>query len=339
MRKNYWEHREAQAEKTYNKTVKQYMLFLQKEYKKALKQIETEIAMWLAKKEEILATTPNFKFAELKMAQDLEKQINIILNNLAEKEIDKLGDTLMEFYEEDILNFDKMMKEYQLEGINARPEFNNLLSHTTLNALEKTSLNSSASVAKFLSPNVWNNKLPWYKPIADGIWFDTRVRIRAEKVQQVLSEELKLALIRGDGYNKVAGTVAKKLDVSFSSAKTLVQNELRIAENQAHIDSAKKNGFTHFRAGTIHDDKVCLKCQENEKKIYSIDDYEPTQLHPHVNCRCVFIPVIVDENGKPKRSQYYEEAQAFIKDRTKEIDERAKKIREQYYLSKKQNKK
>jgi len=49
--------------------------------------------------------------------------------------------------------------------------------------------------------------------------------------------------------------------------------------------------------------------------------------------------VVVDEKGEPKRSQYYEEAQEFIKQRAKENEERANKIREQYYLNKKNKKK
>ena len=335
MPKSYWERRDAQAEKTYNKTVKEYMDFLKKEYRIALKEIQDEVAKWIARQEEIESINPNFKFSELKMAQDLEKQVRIILSQLADKEVDRLGNTLMKFYEEDFLNFDELLKEYKKEKINGIHELNNLSSYQTLTALENTGLHSSKQVANFLSHNVWNDKLTWYKPIADGLWFNHRVMIRAEKVAQVISKELKMAVIRGDGYSKVAGTIAKQLDVSFSSAKRLVHNELRIAENQAHIDSAKKNGFTHFRADTIHDDRVCAICQENEGKIYRIDQYEPKQLHPHVNCRCVFVPVVVDENGEKVKSQYYDEAQEYVKQRAKENAERTRLIREKYVLDKK----
>lgn len=335
MPKSYWERRDAQAEKTYDKTVKEYMNFLRKEYRIALKEIQDEVAKWIARQEEIESINPNFKFSELKMAQDLEKQVRIILSQLADKEVDMLGNTLMKLYDEDILNFDELLKEYKKEKINGIHELNNLSSYNTLTALENTGLHTSNQVANFLSKNIWNEKLPWYKPIADGLWFNHRVMIRAEKVAQVISKELKMAVIRGDGYSKVAGIIAKQLDVSFSSAKTLVHNELRIAENQAHIDSAKKNGFTHFRADTIHDDRVCEICQENEKKIYRIDQYEPKQLHPHVNCRCVFVPVVVDGNNQPIKSQYYNEAQEYVKQRAKENAERTKKIREQYVLDKK----
>ena len=335
MAKSYWERRDAQAEKTYNKTVKEYMNFLKKEYRIALKEIQDEVAKWIARQEEIESINPNFKFSELKMAQDLEKQVSIILSQLADKEINVLADTLMKFYDEDILNFDELLKEYKKEKINGIHDFNNLSSYNTLTALENTGLHTSNQVANFLSHNVWNDKLPWYSPIADGLWFNHRVMIRAEKVAQVISKELKVAVIRGDGYSKVAGSIAKQLDVSFSSAKRLVHNELRIAENQAHIDSAKNNGFTHFRADTIHDDRVCAICQENENKIYRIDQYEPKQLHPHVNCRCVFVPIVVDENNQPIKSQYYNEAQEYVKQRAKENAERTKKIREKYVLDKK----
>ena len=63
MPKSYWERRDAQAEKTYNKTVKEYMNFLKKEYRIAVKEIQDEVAKWIARQEEIESINPNWSNA------------------------------------------------------------------------------------------------------------------------------------------------------------------------------------------------------------------------------------------------------------------------------------
>lgn len=330
-------HFEQQMEKLDNNYLRYFNLTLKqlkKEYKKAYEDIEVEIIKWYKQMDVIKANNPEFKFSELKYLEELTKQINLILDELSKVEADYLGNSLNELYVSDYMDLHTLNEKYgTIANTPLAKQFNQLPSIQLLEAyINMPQASTIGAIAKQLDLSVW------YSPL-QGKWYFTRIEERAKKLGYSIESKLKQAIIRGDGYNKVAGELMKDLDISFKSAKTLVATELRTAEITAHIHNAKKNGYTHAERRSMRDDRVCKLCKEMDGTIYPLDSTTSGDFILHVNDRCFILPVIVDENGKPKRSQYYEEAQAFIKDRTKEIDERAKKIREQYYLDKKNNKK
>ena len=173
----------------------------------------------------------------------------------------------------------------------------------------------------------------WYSPI-QGKWFNTRIEERAKKLGYSIESKLKQAIIRGDGYNKVAGQLMNDLDISFKSAKTLVQTELRMAEITAKIHNAMNNGYTHMQRRSMRDSHVCKLCQSLDGTIYLLDSVTAGDFILHPNDRCVLVEVIVDSKGNPVRSSYYDEAQEYVKSRAKANAERTKKIREQHKLNK-----
>lgn len=335
MAKSHFEQQVDRLNKNYNRYFNLTLKQLQREYKQAYEDIELEIVKWYKAMDSIKATNPNFQFSELKHLEELTKQINLILEELSKVEADYLGNSLNELYVSDYMDLHTLNEKYgTIANTPLAKQFNQLPSVQLLEAYMNMPLASGkvAEIAKQLDLSVW------YSPIHNR-WFNTRIEERAKKLGYSIESKLKQAIIRGDGYNKVAGELMKDLDISFKSAKTLVATELRTAEITAHIHNAKRNGYTHMERRSMRDDRVCKLCKEMDGTIYPLDSTTSGDFILHPNERCYLLPVMVDENGKVKRSQYYEEAQAFIKDRTKEIDERAKKIREQYYLSKKQNKK
>ena len=333
--KSHFEQQMEKLDKNYlryfNLTLKQ----LKKEYKKAYEDIELEIIKWYKQMDSIKATNPEFKFSELKYLEELTKQINLILDELAKVEADYLGNSLNELYVSDYMDLHALNEKYgTIANTPLAQQFNQLPSVQVLEAY----INMPQATGKVAEIAKQLDLFVWYHPLAGKHYF-TRIEERAKKLGYSIESKLKQAIIRGDGYNKVAGELMKDLDISFKSAKTLVATELRTAEITAHIHNAKRNGYTHAERRSMRDSHVCKLCQSMDGTIYPLDTTTSGDFILHPNERCILIPVIVDENGKPKRSQYYEEAQSFIKDRTKEIDERAKKIREQYYISKKKNKK
>lgn len=333
--KSHFEQQMEKLDKNYlryfNLTLKQ----LKKEYKKAYEDIELEIIKWYKQMDSIKATNPEFKFSELKYLEELTKQINLILDELSKVEADYVGNSLNELYVSDYMDLAKLNEKYgTIANTPLAQQFNQLPSVQVLEAYMNMPQASGkvAEIAKQLDLSVW------YSPIHNR-WFNTRIEERAKKLGYSIESKLKQAIVRGDGYNKVAGELMRDLDISFKSAKTLVATELRTAEISAHIHNAKKNGYTHMERRSMRDDRTCKLCREMDGTIYPLDAVTAGDFILHVNERCFTIPVIVDENGKAKRSQYYEEAQTFINERTKEIDEQARRIREQYYISKKKNKK
>ena len=331
MPKSHFEKQMEKLDNNYNKYFKRTLRELQKEYQQAYKDIEIEIIKKYKNMEQIKATNPEFKFSELQQLEDLQKQIDLILEELSKVEADKLGQSLNELYVSDYMDLGKLHNEYVGMNVNTpMPELNQLQSVRVLESYMNMPVASgkTADMAKAVDLS-W-----WYSPI-QGKWFNTRIEERAKKLGYSIESKLKQAIIRGDGYNKVAGEVMRDLDISFKSAKTLVATELRTAEITSKLHQAKKNGYTHMERRSMRDGHVCKLCQEMDETIYPIDSVTAGDFMLHPNDRCILVEVVVDDNGNKVVSDYYNEAKEYVKQRAKENAERTKRIREEYELSKK----
>ena len=330
MAKSHFEQKMEKLDNNYNRYFKSTLKALQKEYKEAYEDIEIEIIKWYQAMEQIKATNPEFKFSELKYLEELTKQINLILEELAKVEADQLGDSLNQLYVSDYMDMAKLNEKYKEIANSPMPELNQLKSIQVLESYMNTPIATGelAEKAKQLDLS-W-----WYSPI-QGKWYYTRIEERAKKLGYSIESKLKQSIIRGDGYNKIAGEVMRDLDVSFRSAKTLVATELRTAEITAKLHQAKRNGYTHMERRSLRDGHVCKLCQEMDGTIYPVDSVTAGDFMLHPNDRCILVEVVVDDNGEKVKSQYYDEAQEYVKQRAKENAERTKKIRAEYELSKK----
>ena len=332
MPKSHFEQQMDKLDGNYNKYFKRTLRALQKEYQQAYKDIEIEIIKWYKDMEQIKATNPEFKFSELQQLEDLQKQIDLILEELAKLEADLVGKNLNELYVSDYMDLGKLHNEYvNMDGIHTpMPELNQLQSVRVLESYMNmpTASGKTADIAKAVDLS-W-----WYSPL-QGKWFNTRIEERAKKLGYSIESKLRQAIIRGDGYGKVAGEVMKDLDISFKSAKTLVATELRTAEITSKLHQAQRNGYTHMERRSLRDGHVCKLCQEMDGTIYPIDSVTAGDFMLHPNDRCILVEVVVDDNGNKVVSDYYKEAQEYVKQRAKENAERTKRIREEYELSKK----
>lgn len=327
MAKSHFEQQMEKLDHNYNRYFKSTLKALQKEYKETYDTIEVEIIKWYKAMDEIKATNPNFKFSELKYLEELTKQIDLILQDLSRLESEMIGTSLSELYVSDYMDMAKLNEKYGSVANSPLPEFNQLRSTQLLEVYMNMpqASGSVVEIAKQLDLS-W-----WYSPI-HGKWFNTRVEERAKKLGYSIESKLKQAIIRGDGYNKVAGQLMHDLDVSFKSAKTLVATELRTAEVTASIHNAIKNGFTHMRRETVHDSRVCKLCQRMDGTIYPVTEVSAGDFMLHPNDRCILVECIVDAKGNIIRSQYYDEAREYVKTRTRKNAKRTKKIREQHKL-------
>ena len=330
MPKSHFEQQMEKLDNNYNRYFKSTLKALQKEYKEAYEDIEIEIIKWYQAMEQIKATNPEFKFSELKHLEELTKQINLILEELAKVEADQLGDSLNQLYVSDYMDMAKLNEKYKEIANSPMPELNQLKSIQVLESYMNTPIATGelAEKAKQLDLS-W-----WYSPI-QGKWYYTRIEERAKKLGYSIESKLKQSIIRGDGYNKIAGEVMRDLDVSFRSAKTLVATELRTAEITAKLHQAKRNGYTHMERRSMRDSHVCKLCQSLDGTIYPLDSVSAGDFIAHPNERCILVEVVVDENGEKVKSQYYDETQEYVKQRAKENAERTRLIRAEYELSKK----
>ena len=294
------------------------------EYQDANDNIEIEIMRWYNRMNEIKSTNPNFKFSELKQLEELTKQINLILDELAKVESKVVGKNLNELYVSDYLSLARLNDEYQM----VNPLGGTLNQFKSASILETyvnmTTLDKVTEIANQL-------EISWWYSAIQGKWYNTRIEERAKKLGYSIESKLKQAIIRGDSYNKVAGQIMNDLDISFRNAKTLVATELRTAEISAKLDTAKRGGFTHMERRSLRDDHVCKICQEMDGTIYPIDSVRGGDFILHPNDRCYLVEVIV-EDGEIVRSQFYNEAQEYIKSKKLDNSLKIKQLREQAKL-------
>lgn len=277
----YQEEKQKLLDKNYDKYLNKNLKELKKEYVKAQKDIESEIAKWYAKMNDIKKANPNFQFSELKYLEDLQKQVGLILDELATVEETLLTDTLKNTYVSDYVDLNKLNNQYGLLETNTPlPSFNQIPQLQTLetyiNMPEITT--TTKELAKLVD-------IEFVGDAISGKWFSTRIMERAEKLNYSIENQIRQAIIRGESYNRVADVIAKDLDISFKSAKTLVRTEMALAENKAVTHNAMKLGYNGLQWTTYHDNHVCEVCKSLDGTIFPVEQIRSQDLIAHPNCR------------------------------------------------------
>ena len=320
----YLEEKQKLLDSNYNKYMNKTLKELQKDYSKAQKDIESEIAKWLKKMDDIKKTTPEFRFSELKHLEDLQKQIKLILDELAVVEETLLTETLKELYVSDYVDLQKLNEQYGLLELNTPlPEFNQL---SQIQVLE-TYIGMPKEVSKTIKELAKLVDVEFVGEAISGKWFSVRIMERMEKLNYSLEDKLRQAIIRGDSYSKTASVVAKDLGTSYKSVKTLVRTEMAIAENKSVVHNCMKLGYNGLKWSTYHDDTVCEECKRLDGTIYPVEQIKMQDLIAHPNCRCTLVEVVLDENGKEVKSQFRDEAEKYLRQKTTERKQEADKIK------------
>ena len=278
----YLEEKQKLLDSNYNKYMNHTLKELQKDYEKAQKDIESEIAKWYARMDDIKKTTPDFRFSELKNLEDLQKQIKLILDELAGVEETLLTETLKELYVSDYVDLQKLNEKYGLLDTNTPlPQFNQM---PQIQVLE-TYMGTSKEVSKTIQELAKLVDVEFVGEAISGKWFNVRIMERMAKLNYSLEDKLRQAIIRGDSYSKTASVVAKDLGTSYKSVKTLVRTEMAIAENKSVVHNAMKLGFDGLKWSTYHDDRVCEVCKRLDGTIFPVEQIRSQDLLAHPNCR------------------------------------------------------
>lgn len=323
-KKTYIEHKLELLDNNYYTYVNETLKDIQDAYKQAYKDIEREIQRWYLHMNDIKQLNPDFRFSELKQLEDLQKQIDIILEELAQAESKALESGMKNLYVSDYMDLGKMNEKYASALPNTPlPQFNQLQAPQLL----ETYLNMG-SLNKTLTKEIAKNlDLEMFYDGIQGKWYFQRIEERASKLGYSIEQKLRQAIIRQDSYSKVASTIAKDLDISFSSAKTLVRTEMATVENQATVHNAMKQGFDGLKFTTYHDNHVCEICESMDGKVFPVTEVRAGDFIMHPNCRCTLVEVVLDENGKEIKSQFVDEAERFLKDKAEQRKKEAEKIK------------
>ena len=323
-KKTYIEEKLSILDNNYYTYVNETLKDIQDAYKIAYKDIEREIQKWYLRMNDIKKVNPDFKFSELHQLEDLKKQIDVILEELVEAEKKALESGMKNLYVSDYMDLGKMNEKYaDMLPNTPLPQFNQLQAQQML----ETYLNMG-SMNKTLTKEIADKiNLEYFYDTIQGKWYFQRIEERASKLGYSIEQKLRQAIIRQDSYSKVASTIAKDLDVSFSSAKTLVRTEMATVENQATVHNAMKQGFDGLKFTTYHDSHVCEICESMDGKIFPVEEVRAGDFIMHPNCRCTLVEVVLDENGKEVKSQFRDEAEQYLKDKAEQRKREAEKIK------------
>ena len=209
-KKTYIENKLELLDNNYYTYVNETLKDIQDAYKQAYKDIEREIQRWYLHMNDIISANPDFRFSELKQLEDLQKQINIILEELAQAESKALESGMKNLYVSDYMDLGKMNEKYASALPHTPlPQFNQLQAPQLL----ETYLNMGALNKTITKEIAKNLDLSMFYDGIQGKWYFQRIEERASKLGYSIEQKLRQAIIRQDSYNKVAGTIAKDLDI------------------------------------------------------------------------------------------------------------------------------
>lgn len=136
------------------------------------------------------------------------------------------------------------------------------------------------------------------KDIIEDNWsgekFSDRIYKEKKVLKKVLKKEIKNALINNEEKDVIAHRVSKKLDVSISTAKRLIDTEASNVLAKAEIIKGQNKGHTHYKIEVTLDDRTSDICREIARKdeifkigtppIYGVN---MVPAHPHCRSRIV----------------------------------------------------
>lgn len=120
-----------------------------------------------------------------------------------------------------------------------------------------------------------------------------------------ISRTLARGLVEGVGARKLAREIVERVDkIGITRARVLARTEVISSAAEATLNSYKEAGVlgveTQAEFATAEDEQVCPQCESLQGKIYPIS--EASGIIPvHPNCRCAWLPVVTDPEGKVLR--------------------------------------
>lgn len=261
---DYWIKRKKQNISSYWKKADNLDNRLKKEYAKAFKELEKELYTFWGK----YSVDDKLTYSQKRIIQ-LMKEIKPHIDNLYDNQQTSVTDLLIDSFE------DNYLKEAYTISIGT----NIGVSFVKLN---KQAIKTAIS-------------FPW-----SGENFSDRIYSNKNKLMAMLKQELTQAIIRGNSVQDTSRIVAKRLNISYSNAKTLVQTEMGAVLSESDKASYKEFNLDKYEYLSTLDNRTSETCKELDGKIFDVKDYtigvNAPPMHPH--CRSTTIPYFDDEEGQ-----------------------------------------
>lgn len=138
---------------------------------------------------------------------------------------------------------------------------------------------------------------PW---AADGYNFSERIWNNKDKLIQEIHTELSRNIMLGQDPQKAIDAIAKKMNVSKTSAGRLVMTEEAYFSSAAQKECFRELDVEKYEIVATIDSHTSDICQSMDGKVFPMSEYEAGVTAPpfHVNCRSVAAPYFDEDFGQ-----------------------------------------
>lgn len=160
--------------------------------------------------------------------------------------------------------------------------------------LKKMSLDVYREVGKGLISSTFNKNAVEF--ILSYQWsganFSSRIWNNRDKLVNTLQEELTNGFINGSNPKVVARNLRNKIDATKANSERLVRTESTFVANRSILQRYKDAGIKKYEFVAHIDERTSKVCNDLNKKIFDIDDYQEGVNAPpmHANCRSRVVP-------------------------------------------------
>ena len=319
--KDYWENREKEALKAYQKQEEEYDKEIERIYRDMLDAIQKEIDAFYAKyakKEGITLAEAKKRVSKLDIEAYERKAKRYVKEAAADRranggQTDFTGSYFSEQANEEMMLYNLTMKVNRLEMLKANIGLELIKGHNELEnfmgeILQGRTMEELERQAGILGRTIKDNaKLAHTIPNASfhNATFSDRIWQYQDLMKADLSKTLQTALIQGKNPRAVASEVRKHLigdkygKGARGNIERLMRTELARVQTEAQKKSIEEAGFEMYMFICNEDGRTCDICQKAASKdsghgkgIYLIKDMMPgTNAAPlHPNCRCSTAP-------------------------------------------------
>ena len=308
----YWRKRFEQVTESELKKADMYQKILEREYQKAIVQIQKDIDTWYNRfaKDNKVTYAESKRMLNSKELQELKWTLDDYIkhgeeNNINGKWVQQLKNASARVHISRLESLQIQLQQHaevvfgnQLDDLDdvLRDIYESGYYHSIFEIQKGLGLGSSFTKLDTARINKVLSK-PWAD---DGRDFSKRIWSNRTKLVNELHTGLTQALIRGEPVEKLAKRLSERFDVSKNRAVALVQTESAYFANAAQQDSFKEIGVDKLEIVGTLDGHTCSTCGAMDGKVIDGSDAKPGITTPpyHTRCRCCTAPAVDEKIGE-----------------------------------------
>lgn len=311
----YWQERFKEIEESQHKQGQQCYADIEKQYRRAMREIESKIRVWYAR----FAENNNISIMEAHRLlnsdelDELKWDVNEYIRRGKENAIDQRWEKELENASAKVhinrLEAIKLQMQQSLEVMfgNQLDSVDAVMRNVYMDGFLRTAyeIQKGAGVGwSFAAPNQRLIDKVIHQPwAADGHTFSDRIWTNKQKLVHELNKTLTQNIITGADPQKAIDEIARKLNVSKQNAGRLVMTEQAAFSNAAQRDCFEELDVEQFEVVETLDGHTCEMCGAMDGKVFPMSEFEIGATAPpfHPNCRGCTCPYFEDDFGVPDK--------------------------------------